>query len=197
LLKCVTCLFRLAHDFDLRRHLVKDEVRTPEALGAVLCRPHLPEAVPPPAHALRPLPSRTFQGAPQSPCTTRSSCSTCPGAIPSICLESRSHSLHLLFLRPCASSSTSGATQWSCSLAASCVVFPAGAVQERLGARSFAVKTRVRNSEGNEPCCLKGTLYLLCPAFSSHVARSSWDSHPPLHDPQKSIQVSRVGDPYN
>ncbi len=45
LLKCVTCLFRLAHDFDLRRHLVKDEVRTPEALGAVLCRPHLPEVV--------------------------------------------------------------------------------------------------------------------------------------------------------
>ena len=45
MLKCVTCLFRLAHDFDLRRHLVKDEVRTPEALGAVLCRPHLPEVV--------------------------------------------------------------------------------------------------------------------------------------------------------
>ena len=45
LLKCVTCLFRLAHDFDLRRHLVKEDVRAPEALGAVLCRPHLPEVV--------------------------------------------------------------------------------------------------------------------------------------------------------
>ena len=45
LLKCVTCLFRLAHDFDLRRHLVKEDVRAPEALGAVLCRPHLPDVV--------------------------------------------------------------------------------------------------------------------------------------------------------
>ncbi|MFN9900620.1 MAG: hypothetical protein ACK55Z_17925, partial [bacterium] len=45
--------------------------------------------------------------------------------------------------------------------------------------------------------CACRAAYLLCPAFSSHVARSSWDSHPPLHDPQKSIQVSRVGDPYN
>jgi len=45
LLKCVTCIFRLSHDFALRRQLVKVEVRAPEALATVLCRPHISEVV--------------------------------------------------------------------------------------------------------------------------------------------------------
>ena len=45
LLKCVTCIFRLAHDFALRRRLVSSDVRAPEALAAVICRPHIPEVV--------------------------------------------------------------------------------------------------------------------------------------------------------
>ena len=42
LLQCVECLFRLSHEFALRRQLVKDGVRAHEALAAVLCRPHVP-----------------------------------------------------------------------------------------------------------------------------------------------------------
>ena len=45
LLKCVTCIFRLAHDFELRRQLLMDHVRTAEAVAGVVCRPHISEVV--------------------------------------------------------------------------------------------------------------------------------------------------------
>ena len=45
LLKCVTCIFRLSHDFELRRQLLSDQVRGAEALAGVICRPHISEVV--------------------------------------------------------------------------------------------------------------------------------------------------------
>jgi len=45
LLKCLLSIFRLSHDFAHRRQLVRDDVRAPETLAAVLCRPHIPEVV--------------------------------------------------------------------------------------------------------------------------------------------------------
>lgn len=45
LLKCVTCIFRLAHDFELRRQLLQEQVHAAEALAGVVCRPHISEVV--------------------------------------------------------------------------------------------------------------------------------------------------------
>jgi hypothetical protein len=75
-----------------------------------------------PAPALRHLPSGSCRGAAQSPCTTRSSRSTCPEALSRRGTELRASPAQpqLPFLRQCASSSTSGAAQWPCSRAASC-----------------------------------------------------------------------------